>query len=220
MREVAVSAVDLRPPPVESPPGRPPRSYGSVVLGAILVVVGGLWFFDAVDVIDLRAAVVLPAVLAVVGVALMVGAFDGPHSGLVVFGIFLTVAVVFSAVIPTDTFRGGVGERRYRAETQSALLSDYHVGMGDLRLDLSDLVLTRSTTVDVTVGAGTIRIQLPERLAVTIDASVGAGEIDLLGERSDGLSVSRTYESPGIEDADVTLTLDLDVAAGEIEVTR
>jgi predicted membrane protein len=191
-----------------------------VVLGAILVVVGALWLFDAVDVIDLRATVVLPAVLAVVGVALMVGAVDGPHSGLVVFGIFLTVAVVFSAVIPADTFRGGVGERRFRAEAQSALLSDYHVGMGDLSLDLSDLVLTQSTTVDVTVGAGKIRIQLPERLAVAIDASVGAGEIDLLGERSDGLSVSRTYESPGFEDADVTLTLDLGVAAGEIEVTR
>jgi predicted membrane protein len=207
-------------PAVESARFRSPRAYGSIVLGAVLVVVGGLWLFDAVGVIELRAAVVLPVALAVVGLALMVGSFDGPHTGLVIFGVFLTVAVVAAAVAPVGAFSGGIGERRYAVVEQASLASRYDVGVGDLRLDLRDLVLTESVTVDVTVGAGQMRIQLPADLPVKIDASVGAGQIDLLGQTADGLSVTRTYTSPGFDTAEVSLILDLTVAAGEIEVTR
>lgn len=215
-----MNAVDIRPVETKPAGGRLPRSYGSVVLGAILVVVGGLWLLDAVDVIELRAAVVLPAVLAVVGLALVFGAFDGPHSGLVVFGVFLTVAVVAAAVAPIDALRGGVGERRYTVDTQAELVTEYRVGVGDLIVDLSDLSLTSSTSIRAAVGAGTLRLTLPEDLPVSIEATTGAGKIDLLGETADGLSVSRSYETPGFDGAAVGLTIELDVAAGEIEVDR
>lgn len=215
-----MTALDVKPTEM-GPEQRPwARAYGSVVLGAILVVVGSLWFLHAVDVIELQAAVVLPAVLAVVGLALIFGAFDGPHSGLVVFGVFLTVAVVASAVTPLEAWRGGVGERRHVVERQADLAPEYRLGMGDMLLDLSDLRLTESTTVRASVGAGTIRIDLPPGLAVSIEASVGAGEIDLFGETSEGIVVSKEYESPAFNGADVALTLDIDVSAGEIEVTR
>ena len=46
------------------------------------------------------------------------------------------------------------------------------------------------------------------------------GQVDLFGEVNDGLSVTNTYTSDGFESATVTLTLDLDVAAGNIEVDR
>lgn len=60
----------------------------------------------------------------------------------------------------------------------------------------------------------------PSSETETIDASVGAGDIDLLGETTDGVSVTRSYMSEGFGEAEATLTLDLDVAAGSIEVTR
>jgi hypothetical protein len=44
--------------------------------------------------------------------------------------------------------------------------------------------------------------------------------VDLFGEVNDGLSVTNTYTSDGFDSATVTLTLDLDVAAGNIEVDR
>jgi len=186
----------------------------------LLVVIGALWLLHAVDLIELEAAVVLPAVLAVVGIALIIGSFGGSHSGLVVFGAFLTVAVVAAAVTPLDSWRGGVGDRRHQVNTEAELAPEYRLGIGDLRLDLRDLDLTSPRAVTASVGAGTIRIVLPRDLAVTIDASVGAGEIDLLGERSEGLAVTRTFESPGFTESEVTLSLTIDVSAGEIEVTR
>lgn len=217
-----MSALDTRPATDDratEPAGR--RSdYGSIVLGAVLVVAGGLWLLDAVDVVELRAAVILPSILAIVGLALIFGASTGPHSGLVVFGVFLTIAVIATAVTPRDAFRGGIGERSFRVGQQTALEPSYNVGVGDLTLDLGDLALTESERVDVTVGAGEMRVQVPADIPVRIDAAVGAGEIVLFDESTDGLSVTRTYVSPGFENADVTLTLDLDVATGKIEVTR
>jgi hypothetical protein len=208
------------PPPTGGPPAPRTRPYASMVMGAILVVLGALWLLDTIDVVELRATVILPSVLAVVGLALMVGSFDGPHTGLVVFGVFLTVAVIAVAVTPEGAFRGGIGERRFQVEEGADLASRYDVSMGNLQLDLADLTLDESATVDVTVGAGELRVIIPEDVPVTIDASAGAGKVELLGETTDGISVSRSYTSPGFAEADVTLTLDLDVAAGEIEVTR
>lgn len=215
-----MTALDVKPVEPETPERPWTRAYGSIVLGMILVLVGVLWLLDAIDVIELQAAVVLPAVLAIVGVALIFGAFDGPHSGLVVFGVFLTVAVVAAAVTPLDSWRGGVGERQHNVGNASELAPEYRLGMGELRIDLSDLRLIESTTVSASVGAGMIEIVLPPDLAVSIDANVGAGDINLLGETAEGLSVSRTYRSPDFDTANVALTLDLDVSAGEIEVTR
>jgi len=191
-----------------------------VVTGALLVVVGGLWLLDATDVVDLRVAIVLPAVLAVIGLALIVGAFDGPHPGLAVAGVFVSLAVLAVAAAPPDAFHGGIGERTIRVTDQADLLARYDVGLGELRIDLSELDLTESAEMEATVGAGDLTITLPPDLAVDINASAGAGQVDLFGEVNEGLSVTNTYTSDGFESATVTLTLDLDVAAGNIEVDR
>lgn len=214
----ALDTTTPSPPEVKSPPRR--RLYGPMVVGAILVVAGGIWLLAALDAFSIRASIVLPAILAVVGLALIVGSFDGPHSGLVVFGVFLTIAVVAAAVVPSGAFEGGIGQREYVVTNQVDLASDYNVAMGDLTLDLSGLILTQSTTVAVAVGTGQMRIQLPEDVPVSIDAAVEAGQINLLGETADGLSVARTYTSPGFADAAVRLTLDLNVVAGQIEVRQ
>ncbi|HSJ35477.1 MAG TPA: LiaF domain-containing protein [Acidimicrobiia bacterium] len=213
-------AIDERPATSDSTLTPRNRPYGSIVLGLVLVAAGALWLLDALDVFEVRAALVLPILLGIVGLALVVGSFDGPHSGLVVFGVFLTVAVVLAAVFPPNAFAGGIGERNYRITTQEELEPAYNVGMGAITLDLTDLSLTESTSVDVTVGAGEMLIRLPADVAVAVDASAGAGDVNLLGEQADGISVSRVYESPDYDTAEVTLTLDLNVAAGEIEVTR
>lgn len=209
----------LERPGTETVQGRK-RPYAAVVTGALLVVVGGLWLLDATDVVDLRVAIVLPAVLAVIGLALIVGAFDGPHPGLVVAGVFVSLAVLAVAAAPPDAFHGGIGERTIRVTDQADLLTRYDVGLGELSIDLSDLDLTESAVMEATVGAGDLTITLPRDLAVDIDASAGAGQVDLFGEVNEGLSVTNTYTSDGFESATVTLTLDLDVAAGNIEVDR
>jgi predicted membrane protein len=194
------------------------RPYAAVVTGALLVVAGVLWLLDATDVIDLDLAIVLPAILSVIGIALIIGAFDGPHNGLIVAGVFLSLAVLAVAAAPENAFHGGIGERDIKISDEAFLADRYDVGVGKLTLDLSDLALTESTEVAATVGAGDMMILLPADVPVSIDAAAGAGQIDLLGETTEGISVSKTYTSDEFDTAAVTLTLDLDVAAGNIEV--
>jgi hypothetical protein len=189
-------------------------------LGSIFIVLGGLWILDLAGVLDIRATVVLPAVLMVIGIGLIVGAGDGPHSGLVVTGVLVTIAVIIAAAVPLTPFSGGVGDRTFRVTEQSQLEATYRVGVGNLVLDLSDLRLSDEAAVSVAVGAGELTVLLPAEVPVDIEATSGAGEVDLLGERADGVGVTREYQSDGYATALVRLSLNLDVGAGAIEVTR
>ena len=208
-----------RPLPA-SVPARSRNSFGAILGGAILVLLGGLWTLDVAGAIELKWAVVWPALLTVIGAALIIGAWNGPHSGPVVAGLFLSIAVVAMAAFPLPSFDGGVGNRQFRVTQQASLAASYEVGVGDLTLDLSDLQMVESATVQVSAGAGSITVVLPPSVPVDLDCTVGAGEINLLGERGDGLSVTRHYESEGFDSASITLSLDLSVGAGQIEVTR
>jgi predicted membrane protein len=188
-------------------------------LGGLLVVFGGLWALDVSDTIEIRATVVLPIVLAVLGLGLIVGARNGPHGGLIVAGVFLSLMVVAAAAIPAS-FTAGVGDRRFVVTEQAQLESNYEVGLGNLVLDLSELDLSQLRSVAVSVGAGELSVVLPDAIPVRITATSGAGEINLLGQRTDGVAVSREYQSESYTDSAVRLNLDLTVGAGSIEVKR
>jgi hypothetical protein len=185
----------------------------------MLLVLGGLWALDVAGAIDVRAAVVLPAVLAVLGLGLIFGAVNGPHSGLLVAGVFLSFAVVAAAAVPAP-FDGGMGDRRFVVTEQSQLQSTYQIGLGNLVLDLDALDLSQADSVSISVGAGELSVVLPDEVPVRISATSGAGEINLLGQRTDGVAVSREYQSNGYTTSEIRLNLDLNVGAGSIEVKR
>ena len=48
-------------------------TYGTVVTGLVLVVLGLVWLLDAADIMSVKLSMVIPIALAVVGLALMVG---------------------------------------------------------------------------------------------------------------------------------------------------
>ena len=75
------------------------------------------------------------------------------------------------------------------------------VGVGGLRLDLSELTMTESAAVDVTIGAGDMTVALPPEVPVDVSASVGAGQTTF-SVRSARASRQSTYTSEGDEAAD------------------
>ena len=171
-------------------------SYGTVVTGIILVVLGVLWLLDVADVLSISLGMVFPLALAVVGLALMVGSFRGHHPGLVTLGVFLTILTLMVSFLP-GTFRGGIGDREVRVTEMSQLEDSYGMALGKITLDLTDLEMTESAEVQL---------------------SVGAGEIIVADETAQGITPRLEYTGPGYEDASTTLTLNIDVGAGKIEV--
>ncbi len=196
------------------------RSPGTAVLGILLMGLGVGWLLQRLDIIDLDATLFLPVLLAAIGVALIAGAWDGEHAGLVVFGVVIAIITGLAAVAPSGSFAGGVGERAYAPVAAVDLEAEYHLGLGQLDLDLTALENIGRREVAVRVGAGETRIVVPAGMAVSIDAQVGAGEVILFGQQWSGLDVHERYVSTDYATQPDALRLDVEVAAGKVEVTR
>lgn len=207
------------PGPIEAPsPRSEGRSFSQTVAGIVLLLLGGAWLLDLLDVVELRAAYVLPGLLTVVGLALLVGSLRRQHGGLIVLGTILTVFTLFAAVAPSESLRGGLGQRDYVVADQADLDSRYELAVGDMNLDLSRLRLAEPAGVRVVMGTGDLTVILPADADVSVTASTGAGQIRMLDEEVDGLAVKRSYRSPAFSVADNPLELELEMGAGSIEV--
>lgn len=215
------------PPAPPAPAGeRPPEpgamtsSWGATTVGLVLVLLGAAWLLDLGGVIELRAALVLPALLTLVGVALIIGSLRRPHPGLIAFGTILTMLVAIAAVAPPEAVRGGLGERHHSVSQVSDLDDRYEVGIGDLVLDLSQLDLAEARDVRVTVGAGNLTVILPAGLPVDIEAKSGAGEIILFDDKVEGVGLDKEHRDGDYTADGPGLALTLEIGAGSIEVSR
>lgn len=202
------------------PPTTPRQPIGLLAVGMLLLIGGALWLLDVLGAAEIRFALVLPIFLTVIGLTLMIGAFRAPQAGLVVAGILVAVATVVAAITPPNAFHGGIGLQAVTITSQADLQPRYDVGVGELRLDLRNLRMTESAEVAASVGAGELTVILPPDMSVAIEASTGAGEIDLFGQKTEGISRTLDYVSSDFDTAPATLRLRLSVAAGDVEVRR
>jgi Cell wall-active antibiotics response 4TMS YvqF len=192
----------------------------TVLVGALLVLVGIGWLLDAGGV-EVPWRVILPAALIAVGLACVAGAFQGRQHAMMVVGLALTVVLALAVATDWDLdlpLAGGVGDRTERPATP-AELKDYQLGAGDFLLDLQQLqVPTGTTTVQVRVGVGQLVVEVPDGVTVRVVASSGIGELQVLGEQDSGFAnrLDTTVEAGG----DRRLELDLRVGIGQVRVER
>jgi hypothetical protein len=212
------------PPPAPTRPvGRPrgPLPLGALVVGLLLVLVGVGWLLEATDALDVPWGAVLPAMLVVVGIALVVAARTGQSTGgLVAMGVVLAlIAALFATV---DVRLGsGVGERRERPERAQDLQGTYELAVGKLVVDLSGLELPAGTTsVEAHVALGELQVILPDDTAVEVRGHVAAGEVDLLDRSADGLGAETSHRDRDYQGAERRLKLDVSVGFGHVEVRR
>jgi predicted membrane protein len=198
-----------------------------VILGLVLVGVGVIWLLEALDVVSFSFLAVLPAALIIVGVALIGAARTGRHSGLIVLGVVLTAILTIASSFDIR-LQGGVGERTERPTALADLQREYHLSVGQLTIDLRDVTFPdgRTTNLKASVGMGQLTVRVPDGTGLDVRATghVGAGQVMLFGRQNSGLDVDLTAGSlpQGIvsRPGQATLTLDLSVGLGQIEVTR
>ena len=209
----------VAPVPVKAPKER--SILGRVTLSALLLVLGVTAALDAGGAIEPQARHYLALSVGVLGLGLVVGAWRGRARGLVWLGIPLTVALaaVSTAEVSLD---GGAGDRLYQPQSVAEVQDDYRIGVGSLRLDLTDVDFTsRAVTTSVSAGIGNVEVVVPREVDVEVVGRAGIGEVALFGQHVDGGSRERTVVDDGPDgEGGGSLQLVLDVGVGRVEVDR
>jgi predicted membrane protein len=214
---------------IEEPARRRPLPLSRLILGLVLVGVGVIWLLQALDIVSFSFLAILPAALIVVGVVLIGAARSGRHSPLIVLGVILTVILTIASGFDIR-LQGGIGERTERPTVAEDLESEYHLSAGELTIDLRNVTLTpgANTRIEASVGLGQLTVRIPDDIGLAIVATgrAGAGEVALFDRESSGVNVDLSTRFPQLRPGQpvatpvYTLTLDLSVGLGQIEVSR
>ena len=214
-----------------TPPPAPERSrsiLGRATVGLTLVTVGVLWTLRLAGVLAVTAGQLLAAALLVVGLGLLVGAFVGRGRGLIWLGVVLLPLVLVaqipgaswvSAVPIVSTDSTAAGELSLTPTEFDDLQSPYEMGAGSIRLDLTELPFDgESVDLEVSVGAGEIRIIVPDDVTVTATGSVGIGQIQLEERSAGGLGIGDLEVELDPDDPVGSITLELNAGLGDIRM--
>ena len=208
------------PLPPSPPADRAGPVAATVLVGALLILVGIAWLLDAGGV-EVPWRAILPGALIAVGLACIAGAFRGRQDALMVVGVALMLVLSLALAADWDLdapLGGGVGDRTERPSTP-ADLTEYELGVGNLQVDLRRLQVPAGTTVvEARVGIGELAVEVPGGVSVEVAARSGLGEVQVLGREEGGFAtrVATTSEAGG----DRRLRLDLRVGLGQVRVER
>jgi phage shock protein PspC (stress-responsive transcriptional regulator) len=133
---------------------------------------------------------------------------------LAVFVAALVAAAAVAFIWFNVSLGDGVGNRTYTPATAADVSRNYDLGVGNLKIDLSELPAAKSVDVHAHLGVGDLRIVLPARATVSLTSHVKAGSIDALGRHEDGMNPRVDTRSGGL------FTIDAEVGAGHLEVMR
>ncbi|MGC4894023.1 PspC domain-containing protein [Micromonospora sp. DT31] len=220
------------PPPPDRParPPRPPKRpkerspLGAITFSLIFLALGLVAMVDLLDVFPVGAAGYFAAVLATIGLGLLVGTWFGRARWLIALGLVTAAALGIATVAESyDRVRGVDGDVTWAPTDLRDLATRYENNIGDAVLDLRAINFDGQeiqVTVDVNLGNATVVV--PPNVDVTTVADGNAREISVFGKRSGGFG-GRPYEStdtgadgPG----GGKLRLYVHVNAGDLEVTR
>lgn len=210
------------PPAYVPPVRRDPRKQGPILFWFTLALVAlGEGVLGALDLAGAPVAdAAYPAIaLGIVAGMLVLGAFYGRAGGLIALGLVAALGLA-GATAASEIDGGTIDERPLVA---ADLDPSYRVGAGELVVDLTDvadLAALDGRTLELDVSVGSIRVLVPEDLAVRVDAAAhGPGSIDLFGQSRDGIDTTfeQTFDPRPGDDLPL-LTIDAEVNLGEIKV--
>jgi phage shock protein PspC (stress-responsive transcriptional regulator) len=130
-------------------------------------------------------------------------------------GAVLVAAVITMFAWFNVSLRDGVGDHYYAPETAAAVQPSYNLGVGSLRLDLTDVgPVTTPLRIKAKVGVGNLWITVPRGVAVAVDAHAKVGDVNALSLHDDGHNATVHAGSDG------ALQIQANVGAGKINGVR
>jgi phage shock protein PspC (stress-responsive transcriptional regulator) len=134
----------------------------------------------------------------------------------VAIAFVLVAAAIFAAVFHVHV-EDGIGDQTYHVADVRDLRSSYKLGIGDLRIDLSNLkVPPGETQVHGSVDVGRLLVIVPPNVPLRVRSEADLGTVKLLGTSSDGRKVDKNLDQSGGR----VLVIDAHVGAGSVHIDR
>ena len=214
---------------VEPPPSAPvktsdTRSAKRLRLVAVIVLgltLSGLGVAQALG-LAIPLAGYLAAALLVVGLTLVAATWFGRARGLLPLGVLLAIAVVIvGAAGPAIRAPNDATSMRAYASLVELPARD-STDVGKLSVDLSRVAVTSDVTYAAHVDLGQLIVRVPEDANVVINYRADLGAVRAYGAevRAGSELTGQVTDPQPVERGQHTLTLDLSVDAGNIEVQR
>lgn len=204
-------------PPVEVPEEvkvarRRRRMVFPIVLGALLLWTGIAFLAGVSPESGLAVA------LCIVGIGFVLGAFVGGSKVLILPAVLLGAALIVTSAVDIP-LSGPVGDRTWSPNTLADVDNPYELTIGEGVLDLTGLPLAadQHLRVEASVGVGHLVIEVPDGVALEVEADVSGGDVVVYGESNSGIGVSVDRSIAG-DGRQGTIDLDLQVGFGQIEV--
>lgn len=203
---------------------RRPTSYIGAITILLAIIIGGIVVaVQANSAGGVSPTVVGGAMLITVGAGLLIAAWWGRGAGLVAAGTAIALIVAMGLVL------GGLPRNIGPAEWTPTSLAEanqlYDVGLGDGRLDLSELRLPPGThvTFNAAVSAGELVVIVPPTARVEVHATNKIGDIVIDQSLKGGVQVrsDKVLEPETKPEGKVsTIVLNLKGGVGDMEVRR
>jgi phage shock protein PspC (stress-responsive transcriptional regulator) len=201
-------------------PGPRRRSLLPVAVGLLIVALGVAGLLDATGAASVDWRIVLAGAAIGLGGLVALGWTTGHAVGSVaVLGLGVLAALALALSIRVPVF-SGIGDQTDRPATLAALDTRYEHGIGNYRVDLTDVAFPAGrTSVKVTLGIGNLLVRVPFGVTVQADGRASAGDVRLFGQEDHGSAVHEQVVEPGAA-ANRVLVLDARVGLGELRVER
>lgn len=220
---------DGRPPPpppsgvgrIEQTPRQPrePAIVTRLTLSLLALWFAGAIAFDQLDWAEADASAVVAIGLLLVGGASLIASLIGGGRGLIPLGLLLALTLAVAVVIE-PVIEDGVGDREHAVTDVTTLEPAYRLGIGQLDLDLSALVIPagETVTVEVELGIGEATVLIPPDVNLRLEGDVGMGELVILGDEENGIRNELSIDTDaGATTSTLVVDLSVGIGSGRIE---
>lgn len=186
------------------------KNFWTVLFAVILIVIGVLALLDSLELVSFWSALgkLWPLILIVLGVWLLVKGrrlYWGERA----------------EIKEGKKYSKAFGDLKIDSTGQDPHGTDVEMGFGDLEVNLTKAGFSdRENVIHLALGFGDIRVWLPSDVKVKVSSSCGAGDIDVLGKKADGLGRSVDYQDEDYDSVQKKLSIFAKLGFGDINISR